>query len=323
VLAQAWARFGCRIPRGLYLAQIIYLACPVRREEVAAMKVSVAVSIILASCAAMWGDGRRAEAAPLADRVFLAPHRAIYDLKLAGSRGTRGIEGVRGRILYDFSGSACEGYQLEFRQVSELDSGEGKAALSDLRSTTWEDGDGKKFRFNSENLFNERRTDIVDGHADRNEKTVAVSLSKPKEMHFTVPNSAVFPTEHMRRIIAAAREGKSVLEFPVYDGSESGEKLYNTLTVIGHPIEPGNKAPDDASAKIPALAKLARWPVTISYFDKSEKKSEQSGEETPVYSISFELYENGISRSLILDYTDFTISGEMTSLEMKNSKPCP
>ena len=281
-------------------------------------------SLILGSCMAVLAAGRPAAAAPPADRVLLSPHRAVYDLKLAKARGSRGIEGVRGRILYDFSGSACEGYQLQFRQVSELDSGEGKAALSDLRSTTWEDGDGKKFRFNSENLFNQRRTDIVDGHADRNETAVDVSLSKPQERNFTVPNTAVFPTEHMRRIIAAAREGKSVLEFPVYDGSESGEKLYNTLTIIGHLIEPGDKAPNDASAKVPSLAKLARWPVTISYFDKTEKKkSEQSGEETPVYSITFELFENGISRSLILDYTDFTISGEMTSLEMKNSKPCP
>jgi hypothetical protein len=287
------------------------------------MKLLFTVPIIFVSCAAVWAGGHRAEAAPPADHVFLAPHRAIYDLKLSKSRGTRGIEGVRGRILYDFSGSACEGYQLQFRQVSELDSGEGKAALSDLRSTTWEDGEGNKFRFNSENLFNERRTDIVDGHAERNKSAVAVSLSKPSGKSFTVPSSAVFPTEHMRRIIAAAREGKSVLEFPVYDGSESGEKLYNTLTVIGHRIEPGDKAPDDASAKIPALAKLARWPVTISYFDKTEKKTEQIGEETPAYSISFELYENGISRSLVLDYTDFTISGQMTSLEMKNSKPCP
>src|SRR6185369_14913098 len=171
---------------------------------------------------------------------------------------------------------------LQFRQVSELDSGEGRPALSDLRSNTWEDGNARKFRFSSENLFNERRTDIVDGHAERNAKAVAVSLSKPKEMSFSVTGGAVFPTEHMRRIIAAAREGKSVLEFPVYDGSESGEKLYNTLTVIGHLIEPGNKTPGDASAKSPVLAKLARWPVTISYFDKSEKKSEQNGEETPV-----------------------------------------
>jgi hypothetical protein len=262
-------------------------------------------------------------AAPPADHVLLAPHLAIYDLKLSKSRGSRGIEAVRGRILYDFSGSACEGYELKFRQVSELDSGEGEPALSDLRSTSWEAGDARKFRFSSENLFNERRTDVVDGHADRNAKTVAVSLSKPKEKNFNVPGGAVFPTEHMRRIIAAAREGKSVLEFPVYDGSESGEKLYNTLTVIGRPIASGEKAPSDAAAKIPELAKLTRWPVTISYFDKKDEKSEQSGEQTPVYSIGFELYENGISRALVLDYTDFTISGEMTSLELKNVKPCP
>jgi len=138
-----------------------------------------------------------------------------------------------------------------------------------------------------------------------------------------VTEGAVFPTEHMRRIIAAAREGKSVLEFPVYDGSESGEKLFNTLTVIGRPISPGEKPPNDAVAKAPALAKLTRWPVTISYFDKKDEKAEQGGEQTPVYSIGFELYENGISRALILDYTDFTITGEMTSLELKNAKPCP
>ncbi len=265
----------------------------------------------------------RLAAAPPADHVLLAPHRAVYDLKLSKSHGSRGIEGVRGRILYDFSGNACDGYELQFRQVSELDSGEGQAALSDLRSNTWEDGDAKKFRFSSENLFNQRSTDVVNGHAERNTKTVAVSLSKPKETNFSVPIGAVFPTEHMRRIIAAAREGKSVLEFPVYDGSETGEKLYNTLTVIGRPIPPGEKTPTDAAAKIPDLAKLTRWPVTISYFDKKDEKGEQTGEQTPVYSIGFELYENGISRALILDYTDFTISGEMTSLELKKPKPCP
>ncbi len=94
-----------------------------------------------------------AVAAPPADKVLLAPHRAVYDLKLTKSRGSRGIEAVRGRILYDFSGNACDGYELQFRQVSELDSGEGKTALSDLRSTTWEDGTAKTFRFNSENLL--------------------------------------------------------------------------------------------------------------------------------------------------------------------------
>lgn len=264
-----------------------------------------------------------AAAAPSAGKVFLAPHRAIYDLKLLKSRGTRGIDAVRGRILYDFSGNACEGYALKFRQVSALESLEGKSTLSDLRSTTWEDGAAKTFRFNSENLLNDHQTDVVDGHAERESNAVSVNLSKPTTKTFTEPVDAVFPTEHMRLIIEAARAGKSILVFPVYDGSESGEKLYNTLTVIGAPIPPGSKPPDDAAADIPALAKLTRWPVTISYFEHESVKQEQTGEQTPVYAIGFELYENGISRKLLLDYTDFTISGKMTSLDLKTTKPCP
>ncbi len=265
--------------------------------------------------------GSTAMAAPPGGVMF-APHRAIYDLKLAQSTGSRGIEGVRGRILYDFSGNSCEGYELQFRQVSELDSGEGKRALSDLRSTTWEDGEAKKFRFNSENLSGDKRPDEVDGRAERDTSAVKVDLTKPKGKNFTLPVGAVFPTEHMRRIIVAAREGKSVLDFPVYDGSETGDKLYNTMTVIGKAIAPGEQPPSDAAAKVPALAKLSRWPVTISYFDQESEKEQQTAEQTPVYTISFELYENGISRALKLAYSDFTIAGDLTSLEMKKEKPC-
>jgi len=95
--------------------------------------------------------------------VSLASHRAVYDLKLSTTRGKRAMNAVRGRILYDFSGSACEGYALQFRQVSELDSGEGKVIVSDLRATSWEDGGGKRLRFHSQNYFDEALRDSVDG----------------------------------------------------------------------------------------------------------------------------------------------------------------
>jgi EipB-like len=263
-----------------------------------------------------------AAAVPSSDAVAFAPHRAVYDLTLLKSRGSSGVDALRGRILYDFTGNSCEGYELQFRQVSEFDSREGKPALRDLRSTTWEDGAAQKFRFSSENLLNDQRTDSVDGHAERGNSAVKVSLSKPTDKNFTVPRGVVFPTEHMRRIIAAARAGKGVLNFPVYDGSETGDKIYNTLTVIGKAIAPGQKPPDDAAAQFPQLAKLPRWPVSISYFDQETDKEQRSGEQTPVYAISFELYENGISRALTLEYADFTISGKMTALELKKPKPC-
>ena len=251
-------------------------------------------------------------------RASSAPHRAIYDLKLAQTRGNATVA-ARGRILYDFSGNACEGYALQFRQVSELDNGEGKVTLSDLRSTTWEDGAAKKLIFKSQNYLNERLVDTVDGQAERQSDKIAVTLTKPEDKKIDLEAAIVFPTDHVRRIIEAARAGKTILEFPVYDGSETGEKVYNTLTVIGQEIAPNERLPTDAAAGQQTLAGMKRWPVTVSYFDKAAKTS---GEQTPVYSIKFELYENGISRALVLDYNDFAISGELTSLEIKDIPPC-
>jgi envelope integrity protein B len=260
-----------------------------------------------------------AAAPPAEAAAALTPHRAVYDLTLAKSRGKRSIEAVHGRILYDFSGNACEGYALQFRQVSEIDSGEGKKALSDLRAATWEEGDARSFRFNSENKVNERVVDTVDGNAGRDVSGVSVKLSKPQAKSFDLDAKIVFPTEHVRRVIEAAEAGKTLLELSVFDGSESGEKVFSTLAVIGTAIAPGDKLPDDAAAGNRTLAGMKRWPVTISYFEQGTAKT---GEQTPAYAIGFELYENGISRALTLDYGDFTVSGIMSQLEIKDAPAC-
>src|ERR1700675_286297 len=177
--------------------------------------------------------GGRAEAA--ASGPFLS-HQALYELSLVKSRGSNSINSVRGRILYSFSGSACEGYTSEFRQVSELDSGEGKVTLSDLRSTSWEDGAGKSYHFKIDTRMNDTDASPVDGVAERAGDHITVKLTQPEAKTFTLDGATVFPTEQIQRIIAAARDGKSLLELTVYDGSDNGEKVYNTLTVIGQPI---------------------------------------------------------------------------------------
>jgi hypothetical protein len=130
----------------------------------------------------------------------------------------------------------------------------------------------------------------------------------------------VFPTEQIQRIIAAAKDGKSLLELSVYDGSDDGQKVYNTLTVIGQPIPADRTASPDASTTDEHMKSLKRWPVTVSYFDRESQQKE--GEQTPVYAMAFELYENGVSRQLVLDYNDFVISGAMGKFDAKDSKPC-
>jgi EipB-like len=274
--------------------------------------------LLFISAPAAWSQD--APIAPIT-QVPLIAHRAIYDLSLGNVRGNAQVAGVSGRILYDFDGNACDGYSLEFRQVSVLDTGEGKTSTSDLRSTTWEGADAKKFKFSSENYVEDSLSGTVDGHAEHDPDRTAVTLEKPEPKKLDLAAAVVFPTEHMVRVINAAHDGKNILNFPVYDGSETGEKVFDTLTVIGQKLAPDQRKHDDAAAGEPKLAAVPRWPVTISYFER--KKADNASEKTPAYSLGFELYENGISRALTLDYNDFIVNGKLTSLEIKDAKPCP
>ncbi len=52
------------------------------------------------------------------------------------------------------------------------------------------------------------------------------------------------------------------------------------------------------------------WPVEIAYFDPGEG----NGEELPSYRITFKLYENGITRDLVMDYGDFSMTGRLVEL---------
>ena len=270
--------------------------------------------------AAICAEGIATSRAEAASGVPFLPHQAVYDLSLQKSRGNATINNAKGRILYNFTGSACEGYTTDFRQVSQLDTGETKSTFSDLRSTSWEDGEGNNYRFKIETRMNDNDSTSVDGIAERSGKTVTVKLKQPKAKTFTIEN-AVFPTEQVKLIIEAARAGKSVLELVVYDGSDNGEKVYNTLTVIGQPI-PGTRAPaaPDPTTSNDNFKTLTRWPVTVSYYDAATKAD--AGEQTPVYAMSFELYEDGVSRALLLDYNDFVIAGAMGKIDIKDSKPC-
>src|ERR1700687_1741685 len=284
-------------------------------------RTSPARSLVLTIAAVAVASGFAAGPAGAAAGGAFLPHQALYELSLAKSRGSNSINSARGRILYNFSGSACEGYTSEFRQVSELDSGEGKVTLSDLRSTSWEDGAGKSYRFKIDTHMNDADSSPVDGVAERTGDHITVKLKKPETKTFSLDGNTVFPTEQIQHIISAAREGKSVLELTVYGGSDNGEKVYNTLSVIGQPI-PGDRtiAAPDPSTTNDQMKSLTRWPVTVSYYDHDTKA--RDGEQTPVYAMSFELFENGVSRALVLDYNDFVISGAMGKFDVKDSKPC-
>ncbi len=243
----------------------------------------------------------------------LVAHRAIYDLVLDPEHPGTQVDRARGRIAFQFTGTACEGYSILLRQVTSLDTGEGQETVSDLRNESWENATSTDYRFKTENFVNEQKREDVSGAVKRQKNdTLSVRVTKPKAASYTLPERIFLPTQHTRTMLETAERGERLLSAKLFDGSPDGRKVYETLTVIGAAEMPGDKA----SAPYPALAGLKRYPVTTSYFEAGK------GDRLPAYTLSFDLYENGVSSALRLNYGNFALKGLLRSVELLPQKPC-
>lgn len=248
----------------------------------------------------------------------LQPHRAVYDMTLGESDDSGNIAAVAGRIVTEFTGSACEGFTTNFRFVSRIDDQEGGSRLTDLRTTSYEDAAGETFQFVTQSYIDQKLSEEAKGVATRDGGDVIVDLTKPAQKQATLSTGPLFPTQHLVKVIEAAEAGGSILQGDLYDGSEAGEKVFATTAVIGKPASGADEAGMDDATAVETLGAGARWPVRMSYFDTGGDRAEQ----TPMYELSFLVYANGVTRKLTLDYGDFTILGKLTSIEYLDTKPC-
>jgi hypothetical protein len=262
--------------------------------------------------AAAMGD-RVAAAAP---KVVLVPHRAVYELSLVSSKGMNGVDEARGRLVFEITGSACEGYATNFRQVTQLTGAESQGDRSfDVRSTSFEAGDETSLRFSNDTVRGDK-TDHVEGKAQTTPKGVEITVSKPEPTSLTAPADTLFPNAHIKHLILEAMDGSKLFSTKVFDGSDSGHKVYDTFAIIGAPVTAEATAQAEPAAAAAQLKGHTSWPVTLSYFEPG------TGERLPSYQMSFVLYDNGVSRALKLDYADFALKGDLKSIEFLKSTAC-
>ncbi len=176
----------------------------------------------------------------------LTPHRAVYDLELLQSKGDQSVGEARGRIAFEFTGNACDGYVLNFRQVLQIDDQDNGPRVFDTRNSTWEDGEARSFRFDSERRVNNAVTESGKGRAERStEGDLSVQITRPQRKSSDQAGPVLFPTQQLIAILDAARAGKGVFESRVFDGSDGSEKTYETTAILGKVIEDGGKGLDE------------------------------------------------------------------------------
>ena len=160
------------------------------------------------------------------------------------------------------------------------------------------------------------KTDHVEGKAQVTAAGVEITVLKPQPSSLTAPAETLFPNAHIKRLVLEAMAGDKLFSTKIFDGSDTGRKVYDTLAVIGAPISAERAAQAEPAAMAEQLKGHASWPVTLSYFEPGE------GERQPSYLMSFVLYDNGVSRALRLNYGDFSLKGDLKSIEFLKSPAC-
>jgi hypothetical protein len=256
-------------------------------------------------------------AAQAAGFEILVPHRAAYDVRLKDSTERSGIEAMTGRIVYEITGNECEGVTIRYRFVTNITSPD-TTYQTDQQVSTFESPDGKEFTFLTKTFVDRKPENEVRGSAVRTAQGLKVELAAPQARQLALPDG-IFMSSHMINVIEKARAGETLVRAPVFDGSEGADEVVLSSTFVGSARMLETPVDGETAEAIKPLAGMEAWPVTISYFDS---EANNSAEQVPSYEASFLLYPNGVSRRLVMRYPDYSLTGELSSLEMLAATPC-
>ncbi|MFG1276320.1 cell envelope integrity EipB family protein [Xanthobacter autotrophicus] len=241
-----------------------------------------------------------------AGAVPLLPHKATYRLSLDGSKPSGQLEEMNGLIQYEITGDACAGYSTLTRQESLASTGEGSPLRQAVTSKAWEDGAAQAYRFLSTSTGDDGDEKIEASVERQGRDALKVTVTQPAARTLDLKGDILLPTEHVKRVLAAAAAGESVLEAKVYDGANDPAKVYETLAVVGRPSTDENRI---AAPAKDSLAGRTFYPVTISYFETG------GVDRAPAYVMNMQLYDNGVVGSLKIDYGKFALVGAMSTFE--------
>jgi len=244
--------------------------------------------------------------------VILAPHRAVYRLNLIENANHGIWESVVGQMVYELTGSPCEGYQQQFRQMIILSNSEGGRKVIDDFSSLNETSDGKKLDFFSKNIGKTDRIETISGQALRSDDGILVQYTSPRHSELHLPQQTSFPIAYTKALITTALAGQTSLNLLQFDDTDPDAANQRTFAIIG--AEKLENADAELDLVHKTFGKQRRWPVTIGFGYDGQLSSD--------YSIFQELFENGVAINLILDLNDFKLSGHLQTIIPLDQKKC-
>jgi hypothetical protein len=267
--------------------------------------VGLGLAVLLAGM--LVGPGAPARAAPV-----LTPHRAVYDLGLAKSRGQGGVAQARGKLEFEWA-DVCTGWTVTQRTRVKMVLPEGQVVDFGWSLNAFESRDGLHYRFLVRRFNAGHETDFLRGDArlERAGGRGRAVYSDPAPREVSLPKGTLFPSAHSLVLIEALERGDMPLWRVVFDGS-SEEGLFGVNAALSRSLAANSELGFDS----PLLRGQRSWRLRLAYFGMDETVAE------PEHEQGLRLFENGIVDELLLDYGDFVLQGNLVQLEPLPDVPC-
>lgn len=244
--------------------------------------------------------------------IDLQPHRAIYRMALARQQASADVVAADGAMMYQFARS-CDGWTVENRTFLRLLYGNESEADTVWSFASWESADGLKFRFHARFEQDGRTVEKLEGEAQLPQAGAGgtAKFTQPPSVEVALPEGTVFPTEHIRQMIATAEKGGSGLRRIVFDGA-SLENPYIVNAIFG-PLPPD---------KAEALARAAGLPVEPAWWTRIAFFPAEGIEPLPEFEMGARYRADGIADDILQTFETFSLDVRLKEIELLPQPEC-
>lgn len=264
---------------------------------------------ILGGLAALPASAARLRHGSLPDVAPLLPHKVEYTLNLARLKAGS-LVAAGGKASYQIR-DACDSWASSQKLEVQIMGGDGSTNVLTYLSATLEDKRGRHFLFRTVQSQDGETTSETAGEAIRQRNgQVVVHFTRPDTKTLTLPAATVFPLQFTAQLLVAARKGVLHLQSRIFDGAsaEGATPSYATL---------GRLSRATPLFDSPAFSALDAVPVSVASFGGGDSAL------LPDSTYSDRLWTNGVEDSLLIDFGDYVLAGQIDSLTPLPVATCP
>ncbi len=280
-------------------------------------RLSSLAQVVLCSSVMLFAGNQGAFATEILDparEAGLSPHKALYEIKLVGTRSGSQIVNISGQMLYDWQPS-CEAWISSHRFDLTYEYADSPAMRITSDFSTHETFDGKEMNFSSQRKRDGKLFEEVRGRATKNEDGKGeAAYSLPKDTTYDIPEGGLFPMGHTLGMMRSLKAGKKFYNATIFDGSDN-EGPVNVNIFMGKKVNALAEIEPTADLDTTLLNTPAHQ-VQLAFFPLSDAST------TSDYEMDLVFHENGVISDMLVRYEDFSVSQKLVALERLDDDAC-